>query len=64
MYSCCRLEAQELRMRPAEDRTPPRMMMTLQESQFPRKPPRGAANTVSVKLLTDLDILGFFYTFS
>lgn len=57
MYSCCRLEAQELRMRPAEDRTPPRMMMTLQESQFPRKPPRGAANTVSVKLLTDLDIL-------
>lgn len=62
-YSCSRLEAQELRIRPTEDRMPPRMMVTLQESQFPRKPPRGAANTVcagfSVKLLTDMYILIF-----
>lgn len=63
MYSCSRLEAQEPRIRPAEDRMPPRMMVTLQESQFPRKPPRGAANTVCtdfcVKLLTDNYILIF-----
>lgn len=46
MYSCSRLEVKELRIRPAEDRRPPRMMATLQEIQFPRKPPRGAANSL------------------
>lgn len=46
MYSCSRLEAKELRIRPAEDRRPPRTMVTLQEIQFPRKPPRGAANSL------------------
>lgn len=66
-YSCSRLEAQELRIRPTEDRMPPRMMVTLQESQFPRKPPRGAANTVcagfSAELLTDMSVYINFYTF-
>lgn len=48
MYRCSRLEAKELRTRPAEDSRPPRITTALQERRFPSKPPRGAANTVCV----------------
>lgn len=48
MYRCSRLEAKELRTRPAEDSKPPRITVALQERWFPRKPPTGAGNTVCV----------------